>query len=1046
MSVAYSAPPSESAYLDHDAGGRTVMAEMPVTLSRNHKRNKQQTPQEAIDEFWSKFTTKAPGKATTVIPQNEYAEKAARRSTKAVGTTTQASYEEAAAVCRAKVAKIVKECRRVNQKYRDPHFDLELDLKWGGRDTLESLCNSVKGHGGRPPPPPGPDSGFRPKSVKRVVDVFDEPRFYIDGPTANDVRQGRDGDCWLLAALCTLSNKPSLIERVCVARDEQVGVYGFVFHRDGEWISEIIDDKLFLTKPDFDESFLERMLWEDRERINSEEQYRKTYQSGSGALYFSQCEHANETWLPLLEKAYAKAHGDYAAIEGGFTGEGIEDLTGGVTTELYTTDILDKEYFWKEELMKVNDEFLFGCSTGMWGVGWGERKGIMELHAYSIMRAVEMDGHRLVLLKNPWGKGEWKGAWSDGSKEWTAEWLLKLNHRFGDDGNFWISYDDLLRKYQAFDRTRLFGPDWRVTALWTTLSVPWTLDYHDTYFAFTLTKTGPVVLVLSQLDDRYYRGLEGQYRFELNFRLHKDGQEDYVVRSISPYCQTRSVNVELELEAGAYTVLLKINATRNMDIEPIEAVVRNHARDRRDKLVAVGMSYDLAHSKGKVIETPEERQARRDADRRRRDREKEELRKDIMEARRDRHYLGVKARKKQLAAKAKAKARAKARREAYEAARAEKAQARREARRKREEELARDEDKCSDTVKDEKEKETEKHVQILSPRSTPPPDDATKKDPASDTSTDPSIKTPSIESEKSPADVSEPKPEDEVPEQSKPDSESDSRKTEVDNDEATAATAASSTKEPPEDEVPGSPSAPPGSETGPSDPIPNPEDAAPSDDQQRPPSPPSPPPPEDDDHSSEDEIRLSSDDGGSITSVSEISDRALSIEFAARRASNGPPPPMSGRSGPPPGGPLPPHPPPEDGEDDEFERNPWNAVATVGLRVYYKVSEADRDSGAEIVKLRVVRPNPYAAATRKDGAGGDGEKDEGEGEGDGDGEDDGKDKEEGAEKDKDKDDQQKSSKGLDVDDSSKDATLEGDREQRKKSILSLLPLLPKEGN
>jgi hypothetical protein len=45
-----------------------------------------------------------------------------------------------------------------------------------------------------------------------------------------------------MAALCTLSNKPGLIERVCVARNEDVGVYGFVFHRDGEWISEIIDD------------------------------------------------------------------------------------------------------------------------------------------------------------------------------------------------------------------------------------------------------------------------------------------------------------------------------------------------------------------------------------------------------------------------------------------------------------------------------------------------------------------------------------------------------------------------------------------------------------------------------------------------------------------------------------------------------------------------------------------------------------------------------------------------------------------------------------
>lgn len=83
-------------------------------------------------------------------------------------------------------------------------------------------------------------------------------------------------------------------------------------------------------------------MWEDRERVNSEEAYRKIYQSNSGALYFAQCENPNETWLPLLEKAYAKAHGDYAAIEGGFTGEAIEDLTGGVTSEIYSTDILDK--------------------------------------------------------------------------------------------------------------------------------------------------------------------------------------------------------------------------------------------------------------------------------------------------------------------------------------------------------------------------------------------------------------------------------------------------------------------------------------------------------------------------------------------------------------------------------------------------------------------------------------------------------------------------------------------------------------------------------
>ena len=46
------------------------------------------------------------------------------------------------------------------------------------------------------------------------------------------------------------------------------------------------------------------------------------------------------------------------------------------------------------------------------GLGYGERRGIQEGHAYSVMRAVEIDGERLLLLKNPWGKGEWTGPWS----------------------------------------------------------------------------------------------------------------------------------------------------------------------------------------------------------------------------------------------------------------------------------------------------------------------------------------------------------------------------------------------------------------------------------------------------------------------------------------------------------------------------------------------------------------------------------------------------------------------------------------------------------
>ena len=35
---------------------------------------------------------------------------------------------------------------------------------------------------------------------------------------------------------------------------------------------------------------------------------------------FAKCKDENEAWLPLLEKAYAKAHGDYGPIGAGWTG------------------------------------------------------------------------------------------------------------------------------------------------------------------------------------------------------------------------------------------------------------------------------------------------------------------------------------------------------------------------------------------------------------------------------------------------------------------------------------------------------------------------------------------------------------------------------------------------------------------------------------------------------------------------------------------------------------------------------------------------------
>lgn len=226
------------------------------------------------------------------------------------------------------------------------------------------------------------------------------------------------------------------------------------------------------------------------------------------------------------------------------------------------------------------------------------------------MEAKDIKGERLLRVRNPWGNTEWQGKWSDGSEQWTPEWMQLLNHRFGDDGMFWISYQDFLRKYQSLDRTRLFGPEWQVTQQWTTVNVPWSADYNDTMYSVTVTQPGPVVIVLSQLDSRYFRGLEGQYTFQLHFRLQKDGDDSFVIRSHSNYSMSRSVSTDIELEPGTYSVLMKITAKRYTgDLTP-DQIIRTSCMERPEKLIQVGLSYDLAHAKGQIKETEKEKAVR----------------------------------------------------------------------------------------------------------------------------------------------------------------------------------------------------------------------------------------------------------------------------------------------------------------------------------------------------------------------------------------------------------------------------------------------------
>ncbi|KAF9449391.1 cysteine proteinase [Macrolepiota fuliginosa MF-IS2] len=469
------------------------------------------------------------------------------------GLLVTSELEKAIEDCKRKVARISRDCRAKNRKFRDLEFDLEGDKNrclWG---ILTKRGDS-----------------FNPADVHRVTQIFDNPQFFMGGqPNSNDIVQGELGDCWFLSALATVSNASELVKTFCVDRDEKVGVYGFIFFRDNGWETVIIDDLLFTRVPKWEElTRPEQELYHfDKTRYNSSARH------GGKTLYFASSGSQGETWVPLIEKAYAKLHGNYSHLNGGSTCEGIEDLTGqvmGVSSILQTKDILDTDKFWSEELLRANKDRLFACSfndlsNSRNGLANIRVEGLVGNHAYSVLRAVECKGKRFVVVRNPWGRTEWTGPWSDGAREWTKEWLGildDLGHVFGDDGQFVMEYKNWLDCFSHIDRTILFDSSWMMSSQWLRVPcrpLPTAWSYGDVSFSFTLPAPTLTVLVLSRLDERYFRDISARSYWNLNFVLVKEGEKEPLAESAHVLFWARSANLEIELEAGKYFVYVRID-------------------------------------------------------------------------------------------------------------------------------------------------------------------------------------------------------------------------------------------------------------------------------------------------------------------------------------------------------------------------------------------------------------------------------------------------------------------------------------------------------
>lgn len=169
-------------------------------------------------------------------------------------------------------------------------------------------------------------------------------------------------------------------------------------------------------------------------------------------------------WPALVEKAYLKVMGGYD-FPGSNSGTDLLALTGWIPEHVFLQSDIDPSSLWRR-IHKAwgYGDILITLGTGIMAHHEEEELGLASEHDYAVLDLKEIDGRRLMLIKNPWSEGAvWRGGLdhldsdseedvdtTDNNKEpeeWT-EWdeSMALPAPTGP-GQFWMDLGHICRYF-----------------------------------------------------------------------------------------------------------------------------------------------------------------------------------------------------------------------------------------------------------------------------------------------------------------------------------------------------------------------------------------------------------------------------------------------------------------------------------------------------------------------------------------------------------------------------------------------------------------------